>query len=431
MNALVVVAGLAGAFVAVAAAVSVLRRPVLLLAVYAAVVPWGSDTTVPLGLPPAFQTLSTLLGVAATLGLLLEIAVADRRATRVLPAVSAALVFLGVNLLTVAWSPDPARSLEALVVLTSVVVLFAIASLVRLTTGELVHVATGALAGGVITGLIAVRELVTGTIDTTGGGVPRFQIAGGGGGEGADPNITAAVLLLPLAVGLSRTILARSGARVLFGAATGVIGLAILLTGSRGGLLAAIVVAVVVTATLRPSAKLGLLIAAPFVAAALVVALFAPDALTARLGNDRSSGRTNVWATSLRVCPDHCLKGAGWEMFGSVYADAYLTTPSARPVGRDVTIRAHNMWIGPLIEGGVASVTALAAVFVFTIRELRHLQRRLRAPVLGAVFGLLAANMFLSTYAFKYFWLVLVLAAISTTAADDTPAESGAAALIA
>jgi hypothetical protein len=416
---LLVVLGVAAAAVGVALLVATLRRPVLLLAVYAAVVPWGSGYSIPLGLPPAFQTLSTILGAAATLGLILEVGVADRRAGRFLPAVPAALVFLGVNYLTLAWSPDPGRSREGLLVLTSVVVLYVIASLARPSPADLAHVATGALVGGVITGLIAVRELVTGTIDTTGAGVPRFQLAGGGGGEGADPNITAAVLLLPLAIGVARTFTTTKALRPAYAGATALIGLAIALTGSRGGLLAALAVAVVVTTTMRPSARAALLLVVPITLAAVVVGLFAPDALTARLGEERSSGRTNVWATSLRVCPEHCIKGAGWDMFSSVYGDAYLTTPSARPVGRDVTVRAHNMWIGPLIEGGIASVLALAGIFLFTMRELRHVGRQARAPVLGALAGLLVANMFLSTYSFKYFWLVLIFAAISTTAADE------------
>jgi hypothetical protein len=94
---LLVVLGVAAAAVGVALLVATLRRPVLLLAVYAAVVPWGSGYSIPLGLPPAFQTLSTILGAAATLGLILEVGVADRRAGRFLPAVPAALVFLGVK----------------------------------------------------------------------------------------------------------------------------------------------------------------------------------------------------------------------------------------------------------------------------------------------------------------------------------------------
>ncbi len=83
------------------------------------------------------------------------------------------------------------------------------------------------------------------------------------------------------------------------------------------------------------------------------------------------------------------------------------------------------MWIGTVVEGGILAVVLLGAVFVFTVSDLQAVPRDVRAPPLAAVIGILIANMFLSTQDFKYFWLVLMYAALTTVAhRTEDPAEN-------
>ncbi len=407
----------------VAAAVTALRAPFLLLAVYAAVIPWGSSFRLPLGLPGPLETISTLVGLAATAGLALHLALGGRRARTIPRSVPAAILLLAVAVLTLPWSINPTITINDLMALAGLVGLYVVAALVRPARREMDVLEAGIAAGGTITGMVALQQLATGTIALTGAGLPRFETAGGGG-EGGDPNVTAAVLILPLAVALARGVVRTGLVRVAYLAAGGVTALAIVLTGSRGGMFTALVVVVVVAGLGRPLATL-LVALVPAVVAVITLASLAPDTLAARVGKTGSTGRTDIWRDGLRTCPRYCLQGAGWGTFARVYEESLLSTPGSMPFGRTTRAEAHNMWIGTVVEGGILAVVLLGAVFVFTVSDLQAVPRDVRAPPLAAVIGILIANMFLSTQDFKYFWLVLMYAALTTVAhRTEDPAEN-------
>lgn len=411
----------------VAAALIGLRAPFVVLAVYAAVVPWGSSFRLPLGLPGPFQTISTLVGLAATVALALHLALGRKRAPTIGRSVPATILLLAVAVLTLPWSINPTITTDDLMALASLIGLYVVATLVRPTLRELEVLEIGIVAGGVITGMVALQQLATGTIDLTGGGIARFETAGGGG-EGGDPNITAATLILPLAVALARGVAQSGLVRLAYLGAGGLTALAVILTGSRGGLFAAIIVTVVVGRLTRPLVTL-LVALVPAVVAVVTLVSFAPQTLTAQVGKAGSTGRTDVWRDGMRACPRYCLQGSGWGTFSPVYEETLLNTPGSTPFGRSTSAEAHNMWIGTIIEGGVLAVVLLGSVFVFTLSDLRAVPRDVRAPAVAAATGLLVTNMFLSTQDFKYFWLVLMYAAVMTVARADHPAEPVQAAL--
>jgi O-antigen ligase len=383
-----------------------------LLPAYAVLVPFGSSIVLPLGLPPPFNTVSTLAGGVATAGIAIHLATSRRAAARVLPAVPVWLAFLGVSALTYFWSVSQPNTVDSLVVLAPLVLLYAVAALVVVERKDLQRVEEGIILGGALTGVYGIFLELTSNLPLTGTGVPRFAIAGGAGDP--DPNITAASLLLPLALAVGRGLHARTRTgRVLHLSAAGLIATAITLTGSRGGLLTALVVLAVLAVHER---RRSMFLAFGLVAVvATVLALrAAPEDLRAHVLAPGSSGRTAIWKVGLDQCATYCWAGSGWGTFPNVYNVAVgFSADDANPRRH---FQAHNIWIRAAVETGVVGLGLVVAGLWLTARELFRLGREARGVALAGFIGVIAANTFLSNLDFKYFWLALMHATLTPLA---------------
>lgn len=409
---LLIVLAAVGSLVAVAVGVRALRSPVPLIAVYAAVVPFGSAIDLP-GLPGPFGTLSSAVGAATIVIVGLHVVLSSARSPVLIRSLPAWLGFVAVATVTVSWSVAPGDTVRSLIVLVGVVAVFVVASGMSVDRDDLRTVEAGIVAGGVITGLVALFQLVTGTMHTTAGGVPRFAMIGAG--EGGDPNITAAALLLPLAVGVWRA--RETGRRRWWFVAAGALtGSAIVLTGSRGGLLAVALVLVILAIETRSRLAVATYLGVPVVALAVVLTI-TPGSTRERFAEAGSSGRTDIWRIAAMQCDRYCLTGSGWGTFSAVHREGMLTQPSAR--GRVLDFKAHNMWVRTVIEAGVAGLILLLVAVVATFRDLFALPRRLRAPPLAGVAGVIFANSLLANLDFKYVWLAFTYAALAVIAGSS------------
>jgi O-antigen ligase len=184
---------------------------------------------------------------------------------------------------------------------------------------------------------------------------------------------------------------------------------AILLTGSRGSVLSALVGLSIIPWTLgrlRLRAKLALyaLVAASLVLASQVV----PEASLARIASTRADveagyfgGRGAIWLAGLEVARDHPLVGVG----AGGFEEAVEPTIHQEMV-------AHNVFLSILVEDGLVGLVLFVAMILATLLPLRHLplaQRRFSAVLLLA---LAVGSLSLSWGHRKQFWFVLgVLAA--------------------
>lgn len=408
-----VIALVAALFLLAVALVLGARAPLrTLLPAYAVLVPFGSSIVLPIGLPPPFNTLSTLAGGVATAGIAIHLAISRRAAARILPTVPVWLAFLGVSALTYFWSVSQPDTVDALMVLAPLVLLYVVAVLVSVDRTDLRWVEDGIVLGGALTGVYAIYLQLTSNLPLTAAGVPRFAIAGGAGDP--DPNITAASLLLPLALAIGRGLHAptRSG-RVLMLSAAGLIATGITLTGSRGGLLTGLVVLVVLAVHER---RRSVFLAFGLVAVvATVLALrAAPEDLQEHVLAPGSSGRTAIWKVGLDECVTYCWTGSGWGTFPSVYNVAVGFSPDDDDRGRH--FQAHNIWIRSAVETGVVGLGLVVAALWLTARGLLRLGREVRGPALAGFLGVVVANTFLSNLDFKYFWLALLHASLTALA---------------
>jgi hypothetical protein len=398
----------------VIALIAGLRAPVrVLLAAYAFILPLGSSITLDLGLPSPFNTVSSLAGLLVLIGMFGHLTLGRKSARHVLPAVPAWMLFTAFAGFSIAWSVDPGATARAFLVLASLLLFYVVAMLLPTEPQDVARVEEAIVAGGAVAGFYGIVLLATSGLQLTRRDIPRFATAGGVG-EGTDPNITAATLVLPFALALSRALRARTpGARAAFGAAAAVIGIGIMLTGSRGGMLAAVVSAMVVLIASEHRRK-GAVVLIVVGLAGTITFFAAPERLRTRVFQSWSSGRTDIWRTGLSACERYCWAGAGWGTFPTVYQDELHTNPGAK--GLDRPYVAHNIYISAALETGVIGFGLMMFAIGISIRDLLRLPRGVRAPPLAGLAGLMVASMFLTSLTFKYFWLVMIYAGLMSHA---------------
>ncbi len=236
--------------------------------------------------------------------------------------------------------------------------------------------------------------------------------------SGFDPNDLGAILALalPLAWYLASTTasgLQRWLNRLYFVAGT----LGILLTGSRGALLAAIVALLVVPVTLH-QVRRGVRIAAVvvMVAASLVAVNFVPEGAFERLSTTRSeistgdlNSRLRIWKGGMSTVPDRPFQGhgpAGW------YPAVGLRIGNVAP---------HSTWLVVLVEEGVVGLFIYLTMFVLIAKRLLRLPTFEKRTGLVELATLMMVLTPLGWHQHKVSWLVLGLLAAWPVVGVEVP----------
>jgi O-antigen ligase len=252
------------------------------------------------------------------------------------------------------------------------------------------------------------------------------------GGTFGDPNELAAVLVIGFSISVT---LSRTRVLTLFGqfalmAAAGMCLLGILLSVSRGGLIA-LVVALVAGILIGGRWRAGLVMAAAFViiAGAGYFFILAPPAARSRLtsNTDGGSGRTTIWRVGWREVVNNPIRGVGAGNF-SVAGAKYVIEPgtinhlaaSYTSYFIDTPTVAHNTYLEVLAEEGIpgalmffwliAGLLACTwrAALIFRGRRDEQMELLCYGVFCGTI-GFLAASFFLSEEYTKQLYLVLAL----------------------
>jgi O-antigen ligase len=183
----------------------------------------------------------------------------------------------------------------------------------------------------------------------------------------------------------------------------------ILLTGSRGASLTALVALVIIPWTLgRVRLRTKVALYALAVGSLMLAATFVPEASLARIQSTRADieagyfgGRIYIWLAGLEVAREHPLAGVGAGTFGAAVAPT---------LHRDMA--SHQTFLEILVEQGIVGLLLFLALVAAVIKPLRHvppLERRLWMVLLAS---LAVGSMSLHLGFRKQFWFVLgVLAA--------------------
>ena len=394
-----------------------LQKPLSVgLPAFAASIPFGS--LIAIG-SSRFGSLSSVLGVLVLVGLGLRTTVSRRQQAPLSGTVFLWIGFLSVVAVTTLWSLSPSLTANGVLEIGSLIGLYALVSVNQVDRAIVRRVEQGLIVGGVAAvGYGLVQLTLLGGFPNDVPGLPP----GPGGRFGNDmlgPNNNAVAFLLPLCICLQRSATApRASTRWVHGVLASLLLLGIVMTGSRGGMLAAVLCMLVLLA----AAPRGRRILAAYLVTGTVVGLVAffvhPLGLAEReVTTTSSSGRTSIWKVGLAACPQYCPVGSGWETFPIVYARTQPTVPGAEVLaGAGGAYQPHNVILLVAIELGIAGLLLFFAVLGLTVAEAWRLPSAVRGPPLAALLGTYQAALFLSNLGYKFFWMAFIMVALHRSA---------------
>jgi O-antigen ligase len=324
------------------------------------------------------------------------------------------LAFLALSGLTLFWTIAPGATLDGFAVLASQVLLFVALTVTRFDRPDLRRFETALVLGGVlVVGYGLAQLLFLGGLPVSEGGAGRF------GDDLLGANNQAAALLLPLAIAAGRALAGSLAWRWVHAVAVALLMLGVLMTGSRGGLLAAVVVLGVAVALCRAARLSRIVLTAMGIVLLTVVLVVNPGGIGERQisRTDTSSGRTDIWAVGVRSCALYCMTGAGWGAFPTVYQEQLESVPEARVLRQGTAYEAHNILLLVGIEAGLLGLALIVVALALTLRDALRLPRWMRGPPVAAVLGTYVSSFFLSNLEFKFFWAVLTYVAVARAVA--------------
>lgn len=415
---------------AVVVAIVCVRRPTsVALPLFAATIPFGHLLEVG---HSRFGSVSSLLGILILIGLVLKLIVSHRQVAPLSGTVFLWLGFLAIAATTSLWSLSPSLTANGVLEIGSLIGIYVLISLTEVDREVVRRVEQGLVAGGLLAvcyGLVQFTFL--GGFPNDQPGLPpsptsRF------GNDLLGPNNNAVAFLLPLCICLQRAVASpRKSTRRINAGLAFVMFLGIVMTASRGGMLAAVLCMIVLIVTAPRGRKVLAGYLVTVIVAGLVAFFLHPFGLAQRnVTTTSSSGRTSIWMVGLAACPQYCPVGAGWDTFPIVYERTQPTVPGADVLaGQGGSYQPHNVILLVAIELGTPGLLLFFAVLGLTVVEAWRLPRPVRGPPLAALLGTYQAALFLSNLGYKFYWMAFIMVALHRSSSYLERSRAGEAEL--
>ena len=317
-----------------------------------------------------------------------------------------ALMYLMVlGLVSCVWAMYPSVSLSRNSAYLMLPGFYLFVSSLEFSEKEYEKIVHAAVLGGV---LVAGYILINGYIARSG----RVHLD-----EGNDPNNLAALLQLPLAMSFRMAMKKQTRFKALYIVIVVLLVFVLLLTGSRGGMFSTAVFFLAFFLFSKAYKKAGLLVG--IAAVAIVVWQFVlpalPEEISARLfetdyGAEMDNGsRTSIWRIVLRgLLPKMAAYGVG-----AGCAPYALMEWFRRVKG------VHNTYLCMLCEYGVLGLPFFLGFLWIKLRKQIKMSHYTEASLMLCIF---VTIFFLDSYAKKFFWNVMMLAAIADKAGENQTA---------
>lgn len=385
-----------------------LRWPLeALFGLYVALVPF--DNLLNTG---SFGTLTKLLGIVAGGFLLLWIVRRNLVSFSAPPLRILCLLAIWM-FVTALWAPDQKAALGMMSTLGGLMLLYAVISMVPVSPTQFRTLLLLVVAGGLCAAAYGANMFYHDPAFSQESLVMRRLIIQVGQYQ-IDPNHFSDALIFPAAIlGMwslrTRSFLARAACV----AGLGLVAIAILLSGSREGLTALLLIAVYYFWRSRYRLKLAVAFAGVALLATTVqTSVFLRFATALQTGG---SGRTSIWSVALEAAKHRPLQGYGIGNFTQAFNMFYLTTHQPYPYGWDSP--AHNLVMHYLVETGLVGLGLIAAFFWTQFRSLREIKPDseyydYRLVFEATMLAIVAVSMTIDLFQYKYAWLTFAMLAL-------------------
>ncbi len=324
---------------------------------------------------------------------------------------------------SILWAVDPSKCVERLPTVVSLFLLYLVASSFRITEKEFSGVISFAILGGAAAGVMAVYGYYFGV------GFAQHYVRATlvmANGEQVNPNRFGGCLLPPLAFALGRLMSARTGwLKVIWLSCLAMVGFAILLTMSRGAILAAVVTITVFfwrmnslkLQSLKPKIRRSLMV---LIILAVVAGATVPATIFQRFEQsqaDRGAGRLDIWMVGLAIFENYPVAGAGLGNFPVVF-NQFQGYAEHQEFNSDRD--SHNVYLAIAAEEGLVGI----CLFLMAIRTQFKIssiwRKQAESPITlvaceAAACGVLVACVFGNLLWDKVFWITWVLLAFAFT----------------
>lgn len=356
-------------------------------------------------------TLTFLIGAVSSV-ILLTIGIVARRLQRP----PRAALWWGLLVLwsgtTLLWAFDPEATWARLPTVVACFLFYLVAVSFRITREELAAVLLLAMLGGIVAAGYACWTFM----ETN--GIDRATLALGD--RTTNPNTFAAVLLLPLSLALGTFISSRGWFKALVMiSAVALLSLAILLSMSRGDVIAAGVLLVVYI--YRYGLRRRMLVVVSVVTLLLYVmpALFFARIETGM--SSRAEGRFDIWQVGVTAFQHYGAFGAGLNNFPAVYNQFSGHAERFRGYFRD----PHNIYLGVSVELGILGLLLFLMAVGSHFRALQRFYaafQGVRPPMVvaceAACWAMLTAGLSGNFVWNKVFWIMWVYLTLAIRVAD-------------
>lgn len=324
--------------------------------------------------------------------------------------------WLGVMLYvtaTLAWSINYEQTRFQVNTFFSLFALFTALSIFPIRYFELRWVRRMLIFSGIATACYGIYAYRTGqhTVAHVGSNLARLTITSGK--VQFDPNHYAAAFMIAIAIVVVGFLFdSRPLFKLAYGAAAALMVANVLLTGSRGGLLAAGIMIVYIGIRARKYATAGAIVAGALALSALIPNVWARfnDA-----GQGDGSGRNEIWTTGLRAVREYWLLGSGFNTYADAY-DNYLLK-SAQRVFVGWHRPSHSIIAEAAVEFGLVGSIFLGYALWSTFRANASIARThplftYRLAAEGMFVGILVMALTIDVLWYKYFWIATSFAVL-------------------
>ena len=310
-----------------------------------------------------------------------------------------------------AWSIVPEETAQAVQIIGSLYALYTVAAVYPITPQTYVWARRGIVLSGIITAAYGLYAYAAGQRL----GTSRLSLSSGQ--LQIDPNHYAAYFSIPIAFLVARFFVVTSAKdRLVAGALAVPMFLNVLLTGSRGGLIASGFVIVYLGVRARAYKLLGTALAA-----ALAMSFAIPNVWQRVLDPNMkdASGRNEIWNVGFVAMKHYGLFGAGLATFPFVYDDNIHNALQKAFTGWHRP--AHNVLVQTIVDMGVPGVLLLLTAWWQSVRQNRNIPRTSmyfpdRLATEAATIALFISALSIDLMWFKYLWLDLMMVVLLANA---------------